>query len=339
MPHDARQAEDLVLIPDFEICPGRELGQRFEAFARQSGAPETFPGLSTMHPPDEGEIAILSDEISLARSARPNRDAIPCPVCSPRSPKWLDGGRLIWCGATRAIYLIGPTCGSTGWASRVTQALNAYLQEELVRKNAARLAAEVRLSAPRLAWIEANRAAIARVEALHQGLAETFPKLRHLIYRRAKGGDVIWEPIDDVSQAIGRVRGPRFLTSSWREAPKLGAAAETLAAIGRLCGDADPATWAAELAPAICELRLGELDEAIGTLKAAAQNVEEAAAFLSAETVQTLARLSRAWADGPNAFWIPNTLSGFDLKSGGKLWRGPLNEIRPLPPLPTPEPA
>jgi hypothetical protein len=120
-------------------------------------------------------------------------------------------------------------------------------------------------------------------------------------------------------------------------AARLDEAAEAFAALN---GDArdDAHGWAAALSPDACARRLDAVDFAASVLAEAEDHVAIASAFLSGETVHTLVRIARAWRNGPNDFSISHMAGGFDVRAAGRVWRGPLNRIKPLAPPPRVDP-
>lgn len=320
--------------------PGAEFGRRFRAYARETGWPEHFEGLSMTKPPETGDIAVLAEGIDLNPKLRtpPWDRGAPCPVCSPAGPRWLRGGMLVWCAESRAIYCIGPTCGSTGWMRRISVALNDFRRASRERRSAARLAAEAALTPARIGWIKAARPVLEHAEDRQRAFAAELPRLRHVLYRRARAGDSIWETVDGVATSLGRIPGERFLTSTWRLAARLEEATEVFAALSGDAGE-DAHGWAVALSPEACARRLEEVDLAAGVLAEAEGRVAIASAFLSGETVTTLVQIARAWRNGPNHFSISHMAGGFDIRAEDRVWRGPLNRIRPLTPPPSVDPA
>jgi len=52
----------------------------------------------------------------------------------------VNGGALIWCAETEAIYAIGPDCHETLWGDgRMNRALNALRQSDIEKANAEKL--------------------------------------------------------------------------------------------------------------------------------------------------------------------------------------------------------
>lgn len=106
---------DLLLRPDFPSAPSDDLVARFRAHVRETGSPETFAQISTTKPPQDGAVVPLALKVTIPGKRRTMGRMAPCPICSARTPKWLENGTLIWCEATRAIYCIGPECWQGLW--------------------------------------------------------------------------------------------------------------------------------------------------------------------------------------------------------------------------------
>jgi hypothetical protein len=329
MPHD------LITQPIYPINPGVELGKRFEAHINATGQPETFPTLSTSRPPDDGDLYVLAHPVDVDRGKRPMRDLAPCPICSPRSPIWLLKGSLIWCAETSAIYCVGPTCSTSGWAaSRLTVAQNIFLREDREQQNAANLGRELRAVDARLAWIASVRPNVVRADEIQGRLAKTLPSLKLSMSRATKGGDAIRADVGGSLQPVGSIRGAPFLSSTWRLSEKLDAASSDLRSLKAECGSVDPQSWADRLAPAQCEEKLRAARKAADALSAVIVKIAAGAEFLSEETVSTLARWS-ASRSAPHSFKFQRTAAGFSLSVADKVWRARIGEIAVLPTLPS----
>jgi hypothetical protein len=84
----------------------------FEASAaqylRDTHSPETLKGVVWSKPPD-GAIPVLVRDILLLREKRPDSEAAPCPICCPRTPKYLRGA-LAWFPEEGVYRCIGIEC-------------------------------------------------------------------------------------------------------------------------------------------------------------------------------------------------------------------------------------
>ena len=67
---------------------------------------------------------------AINRARRPNGDMAPCPICSPNSPKYLDG-ILVWYPAEGVIRAIGHECGDSYFeGDRHRDAARRYQEEQ-----------------------------------------------------------------------------------------------------------------------------------------------------------------------------------------------------------------
>lgn len=318
----------------YTVNPGLELGRLFQAHVKATAQPETFPNLSTSRPPDDGELVVLAFPISVDRGRRPDRLAIPCPVCSATTPKWLHRGSFIWCEATMAIYCVGPRCGTEGWASqRLTTAQNVFLREETAKLNAERLASEIRAVPSRLAWIAHAKPVVERADILQTRLAKTLPKLKLSMHREAKASDTIRANVNGQLQSVGRIRGVAFLSSTWRNSAKLDGARTTLETLARDAPNEDLNAWAQQLAPTQCKNLLDLARNAAASLEGIADKMAAATAFLTDETALTLATWSQS-RSAPFGYRFVRTAANFSLAIGENIWRARIGEIEQLPPLP-----
>lgn len=112
--------------------PARPSGlviERFLQHVRETGQPETFPSIDTSKPPRDADMVFLK-RFSINRARRPNLEMAPCPICSPNSPKYLDG-ILVWYPAEGVIRAIGHECGDSYFeGDRHRDAARRYQEEQ-----------------------------------------------------------------------------------------------------------------------------------------------------------------------------------------------------------------
>ena len=112
--------------------PARPSGlviERFLQHVRETGQPETFPSIDTSKPPRDADMVFLK-RFPINRARRPDLDMVPCPICSPNSPKYLDG-ILAWYPAEGVIRAIGHECGDSYFeGDRHRDAARQYQEEQ-----------------------------------------------------------------------------------------------------------------------------------------------------------------------------------------------------------------
>jgi hypothetical protein len=301
----------------FETPPSY-LVDDFRLHVAETGQPETFPGITTTAPPKTGAVVPLWHPIRVPTERRPGRSAVPCPICSPNSPKWKSGGSLIWCEETLGIYAIGPDCYQHWWEDdRVDRALNALRQTQIEVTNGERLGAAATAAAAHLAWIEANLETAVRVGILQATLNSSAPKFRGAVARRLKAG------------MAGGIRGDGFLRGGWPMRAKLDYARGVYA---QLRDRRDAEAWARQLAPQ----RVRQLLQDVRSARTAMTFVHDrwtwAAQFLERDNIARLAALGRA-RDAPIGFTAVHTGSNVEIRCGEEVWRGQIGIGFP-PPLP-----
>jgi hypothetical protein len=90
----------------FKTRPGQDLINKFMAHIRETGQPETFPGLYCATIAKTEPFLILK-RFDIDRKKRPARDKAACPMCQPN--KYLSG-TLIYIPRLLAIAAIGHCC-------------------------------------------------------------------------------------------------------------------------------------------------------------------------------------------------------------------------------------
>jgi hypothetical protein len=302
--------------------PPQEIAAEFKAHVARTGQPETFPTISTTRPPKDGAVQVLALGVDVDRNKRLGRTMAPCPICSAEGARWLNGGALIWCEKTAAIYAIGPRCYKTLWTDgRMDIAINEFLQSEREKTNKERLLAAA-LSAPALqSWIAAQRPTAKRFAELHAGFAKSVPRLRGALSRALKVG----------SAAVAAIKGRRFLTGAWQLEKKLTEADRILAALKHVAGG-DAQSWVEGLSPRAVGQRLEEANRAREALDDVVACCDEGAAFLQPATIRALA----TWGSDPRCpvtFKAPSTATRVEFRTEHEHWSGQLG-LRSCAPLP-----
>jgi hypothetical protein len=312
---------DLVLRSNYPQPPSDELALRFRAHVRETGMPETFPGISTTKPPSDGEVIPLALKITIPGKRRAWGKMAPCPICSSRTPKWIENGTLIWCEATEAIYCIGPKCYGTLWSDgRLDREINRRQRTLREEENLAALSEAIEMAPAQLAWIKDHFKPAKRATLLHESLASSAPKFRGAVARGIKGSLVMGNQIG----GHGFIRGRWALDEKLRQAE-----AVWLRLVAKPFSDAYPGV-ADELAPRAVQERLVEVRASQGMMAQVAQSLADAAAFLSRASIQNLAKWGKA-ANAPIEFSAAHTATGVRITCGQESWEGPIGLAPPAP--------
>jgi len=311
---------ELVERSVFPDAPGRELVESFLTHLRETGEPESFPLISTTHPPKDGDIVPLALNLMVPGNRRALWKLAPCPICSATSPKWGRRGTLIWCQNTKAIYAIGPKCYGTLWADgRLDREINRLRRTQSEHENLEALQSAVRSADEQLDWIARHRATAARAAQLHAEFARGAPKIRGAIARALKGS----------LTAAGQIRGQGFIRGVWKLTEKLQEAERIwlelkLGAVGE-----ELQQTAEELAPRVVGQRLGEVGKAKLAMQHVYDRMNEAAAFLTPANMRALG----AWGSGEDApirFRAGHTQTRVQFRGDDEeAWDGPLGFSAP----------
>jgi len=320
----------LVLRPLFPTPPAADVIADFRRHVRETGCPETWPSISTMPPPTEGEVVMLARDIEINPKVRPGGGRAPCPLCLPEGDKWLHDGALIWCEDSQGVYCIGPDCSSGDLRRKLTVARNLLAQSERERNEARELASFAHRAATLIAWIDRHRALADTVTTRHRDFAKAIPKLRRTLADRFRTGLPV-----DVARADGAAalrHGAPFLTGGWNLAGDLAKAETVLKALKQEAG-ADPGAWTAALAASVRTERLASVREVRRLLDRTFDRMAAASAFLSAPAFNVIGRWSRS-EEAPTEFSVTWVGSNATITHREEFWRGSLGSTTPAP-IPT----
>lgn len=314
---------DLILRSVFPEPPSDALRLAFGKHIATTGRPETFSDISTAQPPKDGTVVVLEHPVDINRKTRSDRGMAPCPICSPEHGKYLNGGSLIWCEATQAIYAIGPRCSAHLWEDgRMNKAINLFMESERAKADGIRLYHLV-LRIPRLLeWIVRNRSLASDVTNAHTSFAKDMRRLRGAMSRalKASNGTALDRgPLTDIP--IGTVIGRPFLSGGWALGSDLDQVATVLRAFPVIEGQ-DLLHWIDALTPSVRAAKCKEIERARETLARAEQRMEAASSFLSARNTEVLGR----WGKGegaPMSFSVSMTTSRITFREGDAMWQGP----------------
>lgn len=108
-------------FPIFEERPTLAFIEQWRQHIADTGSPETFPGVSTSKPERSANVVLLSEEIRVPTPLRPGGDNVPCPLCSPTSPKF-GKGRMAYFPDDSAARFIGHACAKHYLGNNYTEA-------------------------------------------------------------------------------------------------------------------------------------------------------------------------------------------------------------------------
>lgn len=274
-------------------------------------------------------MVVLEHPVDINRKTRLDRGMAPCPICSPDHGKYLNGGSLIWCETTQAIYAIGPRCSAHLWEDgRMNKAINLFMESEKAKADGIRLYHLV-LRIPRLLdWIVHNRALASTATNAHTSFAKDMRQLRGVMARSLKASNGMAQdrgPWADIP--IGMVSGRSFLSGNWRLGRDIDDAATRLRSYPVISGE-DLLHWIDSLTPSVRAAKCKEIEAAWDALHRTEQRMEAASAFLSAQNTEVLGRWGRS-AGAPIAFTVSTTTSRVTFRQGEAMWQGPA--LLPVP--------
>lgn len=116
---------ELQLFPKFDRRPSPEFIDGWRKHIAATGSPETYIDISTTKPPRDGPVILLSEDIHVPTALRLGGDRVPCPLCSPKSPKF-ENGRLAYFPHESAVRCIGIDCARKFFGSDYTEALRVF---------------------------------------------------------------------------------------------------------------------------------------------------------------------------------------------------------------------
>lgn len=119
----------------FSTKPSDEIVDEIKLYIKSHGTPHLWRGHTHSSPPKDSPIVYVA-EVSLpaTHSGELNHHRwAPCPICSPRHPKFYKLGLIAWFPEEGAIRIIGPECFAAFNSEGHAAAYKAF-QEEQARK-------------------------------------------------------------------------------------------------------------------------------------------------------------------------------------------------------------
>lgn len=111
----------LQFFPIFDDRPPLDFIEKWRQHITDTGSPETFQGISTTKPERSANVVLLSEEIRVPTPLRPGGERVPCPLCSPTSPKF-GMGRMAYFPDDSAARFIGHRCAKHYLGNNYTEA-------------------------------------------------------------------------------------------------------------------------------------------------------------------------------------------------------------------------
>jgi hypothetical protein len=170
-------ARDIKAI--FPTRPSDEVVAEIKAYVKISGTPYLWSGHTHSPPAEDAEIVYL-DEISLPTShcGEINREKwSPCPVCSPRHPKFYKAGMIAWFPVEKTIRIIGPECFASFNFEAHSVAYDAFRRDQEEKKNEAFLLSHLDHIGEVIDVIDASISTAKEVDRVREILARRIPFL------------------------------------------------------------------------------------------------------------------------------------------------------------------
>lgn len=120
-------------FPVFEQIPDDRFLDDWRGHIAATGCPEDFDHVSTTKPTQFENIVLLSEEIVVPIKLRPDGERVPCPFCTPGSPKFIRG-RMAHFPDEKAVRFIGHRCAATHYGENYQQAETAYKRQNMCRE-------------------------------------------------------------------------------------------------------------------------------------------------------------------------------------------------------------
>jgi hypothetical protein len=141
---------------------------------KQTGQPETFDGLYRGQLPRDAKYKIVY-KIEIDRKKRPEGDMVPCPMCTPHSPKFLSGV-LAWFYELQVTSVIGHCC-----AIHADEAERGYRAAQTLERQENYLLDALPLLKAKRAVLESMKGPASDAQILYQQFRGKLPRLhKHL---------------------------------------------------------------------------------------------------------------------------------------------------------------
>ncbi|MGR8923847.1 hypothetical protein ACU8MB_08870 [Rhizobium leguminosarum] len=158
-------------FPVFDVRPDDAYIVGWHDHINSTGYPEEYDRVSTSRPYNMEGVVILSGEIEVSTVRRLDQSFVPCPLCSPNSPKFKIG-RMAYFPQERTVLFIGHKCAKRHMGEEYVAADRRYRDEAKLRSVLATWA-DIQKVAPQLrALAEALMPLAVAVETAKAGFAK-----------------------------------------------------------------------------------------------------------------------------------------------------------------------
>lgn len=120
---------ELQAFPVFDARPPLAYIESWRRHIADTGSPETFINVSNTKPPKNAAVILLSEVIKVPMSLRLGGERVPCPLCSPTSPKF-GKGRMAWFPDEHVVRFIGHSCAKRYLGDNYSAAERLFKVEE-----------------------------------------------------------------------------------------------------------------------------------------------------------------------------------------------------------------
>jgi hypothetical protein len=138
-------------FPIHDVRPSDDYIERWRAHIEKTSHPETFEGVSTVRPRDLEGLVLLSGELKIQSHVREDQEMAPCPLCSPHSPKFMNG-LMAWFPLEKTVQFIGHSCAKRHLGEEFTVAERRFRSEWRARRVVDRWGALCESAPVALSW-------------------------------------------------------------------------------------------------------------------------------------------------------------------------------------------
>jgi hypothetical protein len=200
-------------VRDYRSRPSESDIALFLDHVRETGEPESFPGICRTKPPRASRPIFLR-RFDIDRKKRRDGQMAPCPICSPNDSKFLHGGYLAWYPDEGVIRAIGPECGDTVFGGTAyAEAKETFDREERERRAVEFLEKNLHKALAMIAALEAIRSAAIEADRLYAELKRRAPIAQRVLRGIRTGSGLLKVSIvterDETNES--QIEGPRGL--------------------------------------------------------------------------------------------------------------------------------
>lgn len=296
----AETVENTTHIPAFMRQPDDAFLLSWREHIHLTGYPENFHQVSTSRPEQMHNIILLSEEIKVPVSLREGGDRVPCPFCSPGSPKF-ERGRMAYFPDESVVRFVGHKCAKTHFGENYASAERIFQRQMRCRGYIKLWSEIVGINSAISAVLAAVEPAADAIETVRERIEEQAPGFCAFLQRELAQTDGELTVLEDLGQKdragnavlqrriIGTAAGLSFLKLDARPCRVLRTARAALAKTSIALPD-----WKAaspEHAATDDILRLGRgVAKALRDIPEAIDVVRDGQAFLRAKNVALIHR-------------------------------------------------